>query len=183
MLESLITSKTRIKLLLKFFLNSNTSAYLRSLTSEFGESSNAIRIELNRFEEAGLLTTHFVGNKKIFRANHDHPLFPDIQNLVRKNIGIDQIVDQVLSRCGNLYSAWITGDFAKGINNKTIDILLVGEELNQRDIEALIVKTEELIHRKIGFKIISPGECEKYIAKINTLLLWSKDPALVHSGI
>ena len=55
MIETLISSKTRIKLLLKFFLNSNTTAYLRSLESEFGESTNAIRIELNRLEEAGML--------------------------------------------------------------------------------------------------------------------------------
>ena len=53
MLESLITSKTRIKLLLKFFLNSSTKAYLRGLEAEFGESTKAIRLELNRFEQIG----------------------------------------------------------------------------------------------------------------------------------
>ena len=50
MLETLISSKTRIKLLLKFFLNSKTKSYLRNLESEFGESTNAIRVELNRLE-------------------------------------------------------------------------------------------------------------------------------------
>ncbi|MFZ4634996.1 MAG: ArsR family transcriptional regulator, partial [Saprospiraceae bacterium] len=55
MIDALISSKTRIKLLLKFFLNSNTTAYLRNLESEFGDSTNAISIELNRREEAGLL--------------------------------------------------------------------------------------------------------------------------------
>ena len=53
MLNSIITSKTRIKLLLKFFLNSNTKSYLRNLEQEFGESTNAIRVELNRLEGAG----------------------------------------------------------------------------------------------------------------------------------
>ena len=56
MIETLISSKTRIKLLLKFFLNSNTTSYLRSLESEFGESTNAIRVELNRLENAGMLS-------------------------------------------------------------------------------------------------------------------------------
>ena len=69
MLDTLITSKTRIKLLLKFFLNSNSSSYLRGLESEFGESSNAIRLELNKFEKAGLLTTTTNGNKKMFKAD------------------------------------------------------------------------------------------------------------------
>jgi len=38
MLEALITSKTRIKLMPKFFLNSASTGYLRGLASEFGES-------------------------------------------------------------------------------------------------------------------------------------------------
>ena len=64
MLETLISSKTRIKLLLKFFLNSKATSYLRGLESEFGESSNGIRIELNRFEKAGMLSS-FVKLKAI----------------------------------------------------------------------------------------------------------------------
>ena len=55
MLETLVTSKTRAKLLLKFFLNPSTSAYLRGLADEFGESTNGVRVELNRLMEAGLL--------------------------------------------------------------------------------------------------------------------------------
>ena len=63
MIESLISSKTRVKLLLKFFLNSKNSSYLRGLESEFGESTNAIRIELNKLEDAGLLSSNLEGNK------------------------------------------------------------------------------------------------------------------------
>ena len=74
MLDTLITSKTRIKLLLKFFLNSNASSYLRNLESEFQESTNGIRLELNKFEKAGLLQSHMSGNKKLYQANTGHPL-------------------------------------------------------------------------------------------------------------
>ncbi len=52
MIEALITSKTRIRLLVKFFLNPTMSAYLRELSEEFGESSNGIRVELNRMANA-----------------------------------------------------------------------------------------------------------------------------------
>ena len=64
MLQTLITSKTRIKLMLKFFLNSSSTGYLRGLETEFDESTNSIRLELNRFEEAGLLTSITDNNKK-----------------------------------------------------------------------------------------------------------------------
>lgn len=87
MLETLITSKTRIKLLLKFFLNINNQGYLRSLENEFNESTNGIRQELNRFEQAGLLLAESDGNKKLYRANTLHPLFKDLNSIIRKFIG------------------------------------------------------------------------------------------------
>ena len=83
MIESLITSQTRIKLLLKFFINANNSSYLRGLEKEFEEGSNAIRLELNRFVDAGLLQTSLEGNKKLYRANTKHPLFGDLQSIIR----------------------------------------------------------------------------------------------------
>ncbi|HQO04380.1 MAG TPA: ArsR family transcriptional regulator, partial [Spirochaetota bacterium] len=80
MLESLITSKTRIKLLLKFFLNPETEGYLRGLAAEMGESTNGIRVELDRFSDAGLLEKRDKGNTKVYRANTGHSLFPEIQS-------------------------------------------------------------------------------------------------------
>jgi hypothetical protein len=92
MLESLITSKTRIKLLLKFFLNINNQGYLRSLENEFNESTNGIRQELNRFEQAGLLLAESDGNKKLYRANTRHPLFKDLNSIIRKFVGVEQLI-------------------------------------------------------------------------------------------
>ncbi len=131
MLDTLITSKTRLKLLLKFFLNSNSRSYLRNLESEFGESTNSIRLELNRFEEAGLLTSEFDGNKKYFSANTGHPLFSDIHNIILKQIGFDKIVETVIQKLGNLKRVYVEGDFAKGKNNSIIDLIFVSEELNR----------------------------------------------------
>lgn len=82
MLETLISSKTRLKLILKFFLNNSTTAYLRGLEEEFGESSNAIRVELNKFEEAGLLNSEAEGNKKLYKANTKHPFYKDLHNIL-----------------------------------------------------------------------------------------------------
>ena len=113
MIETLISSKTRVKLLLKFFLNSHTTAYLRNLESEFGESSNAIRLELNKFEEAGMLQSVLNGNKKVFQANTSHPLFKELHNILLKYIGLDQIVETVIKNLGEVRRVYVTGEFAQ----------------------------------------------------------------------
>ncbi|MSP85673.1 MAG: ArsR family transcriptional regulator, partial [Flavobacteriaceae bacterium] len=47
MLKTLITSKTRLRILVKFFINSANHGHLRGLADEMQESTNAIRKELN----------------------------------------------------------------------------------------------------------------------------------------
>jgi hypothetical protein len=175
MLDALITSKTRLKLLLKFFLNGNNKSYLRGLETEFGESSNAIRIELNRFEDAGLLVSSTEGNKKIYQANKSNSIYNDIHNLLMKFVGIDEIIEKVLRRVGDLQSAYITGDFARGIDKDTIDLLLIGDKLNQKYISGLISKVEGMIKRKVNVDIISPEQLAEYLAKNNALLIWQEN--------
>jgi hypothetical protein len=178
MLDTLITSKTRLKLLLKFFLNSSSRAHLRNLEAEFGESTNAIRLELNKFEEAGLLKSEMAGNKKVFRANTGHPLFSDIHNILLKTIGFDQIIERVLTKLGNVQVAYVSGDFARGIDTPIIDLVLVGNEINQEYLAKLAGRTEEMINRKIRFVIFQPEEFEKYSKKLTArdmLLIWKSE--------
>jgi DNA-binding transcriptional ArsR family regulator len=175
MLDTLITSKTRVKLLMKFFLNANSEAYLRRLADEFGESSNAIRVELNRFEEAGLLRSELKGNRKFFHANTEHPLYSGIQNLLMKYIGIDRIIDTVINELGDLLRVYLVGDFAKGKDSSIIDLIFVGEKINTEYLLKLIQKAEGLIERKIRYLVFRQQEVEDYLLKKDAseyLLLW-----------
>lgn len=177
MLETLISSKTRIKLLLKFFLNSKTTAYLRGLEAEFGESTNAIRLELNRLEKAGMLTSHSNGNKKMFRANTQHPLFDEVHNIMLKYIGLDRIVENVVERLGKVEQVYLVGEFSKGLDSQVIDLIFIGS-IDKSYLVNLIDKVEDLIKRKVRYLIYDSTELEN----INwnkfdpePLLLWSKD--------
>ncbi len=179
MLETLISSKTRIKLLLKFFLNSNMTAYLRSLESEFGESTNAIRLELNRLEEAGMLSSFLEGNKKMFRANTTHPLFGEIHNILLKTIGLDQIVLTVIERLGDVEQVFLVGEFAKGNDSPIIDLVFIGD-IDKSFLLKMVERVEELIKRKIRYLIYGRAEFDLGLRLesnfyTESLLLWSKE--------
>ena len=147
--------------MVKFFLNASTTSYLRDLESEFGESTNGIRIELKRFETAGLLQSHFEGNKRIYKANTNHPLFKDIHSLLLKYTGIDQIINQVLTQLGGLEQAWLVGDFARGRDGKVIELVMVGEDINLEILKDYVIRAEALIERKVRYLILSPKEAEE----------------------
>jgi len=175
MLETLITSKTRIKLLTKFFLNPQAKSYLRGLEETFGESSNAVRLELNRFENAGLLNSAMEGNRKVYTANTKHPLFPDIHNILRKHLGIDHVIEEVTKKLGQVEQVWLSGDFAKGNNSNTIELLLVGTSIDFDYLEQLKGKATNLISRTIRLTIFTPftfDEMKSTIKVTDIFLLW-----------
>ena len=178
MLESLITSKTRINLLLKFFLNPNTQGYLRELAAEFGESSNAVRLELNRLTAAKVLQSKSEGRTIQYRANINHPFFAELSSVVRKMVGLDQIIEKVVSELGGLERAFVTGDYASGRDSGLIDLVLVGE-IDRSRLEHLTTITETLIHRKIRALVVSETEYQKlkprFVEEL-VLLLWESLP-------
>lgn len=177
MLEALITSKTRINLLLKFFLNSGNKSWLRSLENDFGESTNAIRLELNRLLKAGLLISINEGNKKLYRANINHPLYLDIHNLVRKHIGLDKIIEKITSRLVDLEKVYLVGRLAKGIDSKVIDLWFVGNQLDKKYLLELVETLEEKLNRKIRYIILTDTELMNFLKGKSTdelLLIWER---------
>ena len=181
MLEHLITSRTRVKMLLKFFLNSHSKAHLRGLADEFGESTNSIRHELNNLSKAGYLVSNGKGNIIEYSANIEHPLYPELKNLVHKYMGIDKIIDNIvnkmISRLGQLESAFITGDYADGKDSGIIDLVLVGT-INTDNLQGYVQKAEGLVNRKIRTLVLSSEEFDKNKKSLHSdtaVWLWKRE--------
>ena len=151
MLESLITSKTRLRLLIKFFLNIANKGYLNSLANEFGESTNSVRKELNNLSSAGYLEKHNENNKVIYKANASHPLFKIIQKIVKKHLGIEEILESIYNRIGDVEKIMILGDYARGIDSGLIEILIVGDNISKDYLKEITPKIEKKINRKVSF--------------------------------
>jgi hypothetical protein len=174
MLEALITSKTRLKLLTKFFLNVGTKAYLQELANEFGESSNGIRMELNHLTKAKLLFTERKGRTVLYQANPHHGLFSTIQEALQKNVGLDRLVDVLVKRCGEIEAAWVVGEYARGVDCGLIDIIILGS-VNLIEFQQTVNKTSKLIKRKIRFLVVDLEELKnlsKYLDLDHALKIW-----------
>jgi len=181
MLDTLITSKTRIKMLLKFFSNSSSQGYLREIAKEFGESTNSIRLELNNLSQAGYLVTEEKGRSIYYKANTTHPLYKELKSLVHRYLGIDRImedvVQKVLKRLGKLQMAFITGDYAEGRDTGIIDLVVVGD-IDRQYFKQCVDKVEKLISRRIRSLVLSEKEFESSGPSLNpdkALWLWRDD--------
>jgi predicted nucleotidyltransferase len=147
-------------------------SYLRGLEAEFGESSNAIRLELNRMEEAGLLEAETEGNRKVFHANTKHPLFNDLHSIIRKHVGLDSIIEEIAEKLGDLKRVYLTGSFAKGQDSRIVDLLLVAESVDKNYLNTLVEKAEYLINRKIRLLTIKSEEESLFLKNEACFLIW-----------
>tara|TARA_Y100001958_G_scaffold61576_1_gene41390 strand:- start:1304 stop:1810 length:507 start_codon:yes stop_codon:yes gene_type:complete len=148
-LNTLISSKTRLNLLLRFFLNLAKKSHLRGIANDLNESTNSIRLELNNLTEAGYLIKKKEKNKVNYLANKNHPLFHVLVDLVRKHTGIESIINNIVSVINDLNKIYLIGDYAKGIDSGIIKIYIDGKIIDSEYIYEVIKKTEIKINRKI----------------------------------
>ena len=170
----LISSKTRIKLLTRFFFNPNTRSYLRELSKEFNVSTNSVREELNQLTKTKLLTSRKSGRQVFYKANQEHPLFPDLKSMVGKVMGIDRVIDGIVTRLGDIDRAYLLDDYAEGKDSGIIDLVLVGN-IDQYHLNDLSRKTERYINRKIRSLVLSRDEFKEFEPKLKTspnILIW-----------
>jgi hypothetical protein len=153
----LIASKIRIKLLVRFFFNPVSTSYLRELAKEFNVSTNSVREELNGLTKTSLLKVERRGRKVHYMANPDHPLFPELKSIVTKFMGLDQVIESILTRLGELEKAYLIDDYAEGKDTGIIDLVLVGN-IDQYHLNDLSRKTERYIKRKIRTLVLTREE-------------------------
>ena len=176
MLTGLITSKIRIQILMRLFLNPEGSAYLRELADEFNASPSHIKSELDQLKEADLLISAKNGRQVLFSANTLHPVFDELHSMVKKTLGMDQILDSILERLGNLEWAYLIDDYAKGKDSGIIDLVLVGD-IDSYHLSDLTTKTERYIKRKIRTLVLDENEfreLEVNFKKRGMMLLWGR---------
>ena len=133
-----------------------------------GESTNAIRKELNHLQGAGYLEKIKVNNKIEYKANTNHPLFKVMQKVVFKHLGLEDVVENVLERMGNVDQIILVGDYARGNDSGLIEVFLIGQKLNMAYISQLEDKIEELIGRKVSFYLAS-----KYLSDKDHIVLFN----------
>ena len=161
---------------MRLFLNPNQHAYLREMAGEFKVSPSQVREELQHLSDAGLLEHEKSGRQINYRANQQHPLFPELHSMVQKALGMDRILDSIIERLGNLEQAWLLDDYAEGKDTGLIDLLLVGA-INQENLEDLVSKTERYIGRKIRTLVLMADEFDRLspvFSERSMLLLWER---------
>ncbi len=164
-LDNIFSGKIRIALLTKLLLNPTSKVYLRGLERDLGVSSNTVRLELNKLQEMHLIEVQVDSeNTKVknYVVNQGHPMFKTLRSIIMQFVGLDQIVDQIIKKLGNLDQVYLTGDLAEGKNSPFVDLVIVGN-VDKGYMYQLIEKVEPLIQKKVRVASFSNDEFKSNI--------------------
>ena len=166
-LDKIFKGKIRVQLLTKLLLNPVSTVYLRGLERDLGVSSNTVRLELNKLSDMQLIQEHTETSNtktKHYSVNTKHPMFKSLRGVIMQYVGLDQIIENVLEKLGNVDEVYLTGDLALGKNNPFVDLVIVGD-VDKSYLYQLIEKAETLIDKKIRVALYQPLEFTEKMLK------------------
>jgi len=178
MLESLITSKPHIKLLLNLYFKSNTSAHFLGLESEFREPADAIRPEQNRNVQTGMLTACNKGNRTIYPDNKDRLRCNCICQPARSRKHLDQPEEWGIEKSGEVEKTRLTGAFARGKESPDLAIRMADGKTEPGVRNRLVKKVASLVKKEVTYRFMANGQLKQFANALDDkdmLLPWQEN--------
>jgi hypothetical protein len=184
MLENIIPSKTRRKILELFFQKPNENFYLRRVVRELNEEVNAVKRELDILAEEKLLLKEKRLNKVFYTLNKNYLFYDEFLRIFTKSAPILQMIYKNLSRLGKIKYIAVSSRFAKRlpIKEEEIYFLYVGV-IVLKELEILMKKAEEIFQTPINYTVMTEEEFV-FRKKNNDPFIWRflKQPKIMLVG-
>ncbi len=152
---AVLFGKTRQAVLGLLYEQPDQGRYLRELARLTGISSGALQHELTRLLAADLVTREADGNRVSYKANTAHPIFAELQSIIRKTCGLPSQLKTALAPLAERISfATLYGSVAKGTEHahSDADLLLVGN-VGLADALRELAPLESKIGREISVRV------------------------------
>jgi predicted nucleotidyltransferase len=150
-LSEIFSSKIRSEIFRLLFGISNEPLHMREIERRSGLSIGTIQQELKKLVRLELVKTRRDGNRLYHEANKEHPLYPDIRNLVLKTAGLSEVIRRTLTPDPSIKIAFIFGSIARQEEKGKSDVdLMVLGEIGLRQLTGLLSGVSEQIGREIN---------------------------------
>lgn len=166
-LASVLFTDYRGRVLGLLLLHPDQAYHLREIARLTGSSPGTLARELDKLTEAGILNLERVGNQAHYSANRDCPVFEELASVVRKTIGlVDVLAEGLAPLAARIDLAFVFGSMASGKAHagSDIDLLLIGD-VDFADVVAQLHPLQETLGREINPKVYSNAEWAALVNK------------------
>src|SRR5436309_1348559 len=178
-ISNALFSKVQQRVLALIFGHPERSFYTSEIVRRIRSGTGAVERELSRLRRSGLVSVERIGNQKHYRANHESPIFEELQSLVLKTVALTEPLRKSLEPYSDKFkAAFVYGSVAKGTDtaHSDIDLMVIGDELGYSELYSALQNVENALGRKVSPKFLSPKDWRRkasqkgsFINKINAL--------------
>ncbi|MFC1875338.1 nucleotidyltransferase domain-containing protein [Chloroflexota bacterium] len=165
MLETILGSKLRGKVLGWLFTHPDERYFVRQLTSLLREDSTNVSRELIRLEKTGILVSTKEGKQKYYQANRKSPIYNELHGLIVKTTGVADALRSALAPLADrIMVAFIFGSIASGNEGRAsdIDVIVVGA-ISFGGVVSLLSTAEEKLGREINAVVYPIAEFKQKV--------------------
>ena len=170
MLERLMTSKARVKMVELFLFYAEKQFYLREIARLANLNTKAVRRELENLLSLNLIKMYRKGSLTFYEINKQSPLYEPLKVIFMRTESLGAHLNRAMKN-KKLKYALIYGSFASGkeTEKSDLDLLVIGN-VKQADIIDVISDFERKTLREINYILWSESEFEKRIGEKHHLL-------------
>jgi hypothetical protein len=184
MLQTIIPSKARRKILQLFFHNLNESFYLRKIVRDVDEEVNAVKRELDILSEGKVLTKERRLNKIFYTLNRNYIFFDEFLRIFAKTTPLSESLLKNVSRIGKVKFITMSIKFMRKspFIEDVIYFLCVGI-LVAPEVASIVAEAEKAFGREINYTIMTEEEFA-FRKKNNDPFIWKflKQPKIMLVG-
>ncbi len=161
MIEHILVSRVRVKVLKHFFLDTETETHIRGIVRAIDEEINAVRRELKNLEEAKILVSEKRGNRLYFKSDPNCPIYYELVGLVHKEFGLGKFILENKDSFGEVEFAVLTTAYLEDHHPSPydVDVLVVGK-LNMKAVANAVKQAEQELNREIRYTVMNKEELE-----------------------
>ena len=158
-LAEIVSSKIRAEIFRLLFGANIEELHMREIERRSGYAIGSIQTELKKLLRLHLVKKRRDGNRLYYRANKEHPLYPDIRNLVLKTIGLVDVIKIALRQDAGINIAFVFGSIARHeeTTGSDVDLMLIGQ-LSLRKLVGMLAGVSEEIGREINPHVLRVDE-------------------------
>ena len=150
----------RRKVLCLLLLQPGRWLHLREISRLTNSTAGTMKKELDRLHSASLLEKRRVGNQLQFTANLQHPVFPELSALLRKTVGLADVLTQALIPAADRITvAFVFGSVARSAEtaDSDVDVMIIGS-VDFGEAVNLLYEAQTDLHREINPKVFGAEE-------------------------
>jgi len=171
-LQDIITSEVRARMLIEIFSETSKSLYVREITRRVGTEINAVRRQLKRFVNAGIIKKEKRGNRLYYILRKDYPFYYELASMVAKERGVGRKIIERQNNLGKVRMALLSMAFVEGRESEKneLDLLFVGQ-INLDEANEIVKESGAEMKREINYTVVGEEEFEYLKGRRDQFLL------------